>query len=68
MLNHTIDQAISKDKKPFESNYINSEKATHCFLTYSYPYSLKYPFDIIYLPGSCEAISQSIPFYYPVIN
>ena len=29
-------------------------------LTYSYPQNVKYPFDITYLPNSCEAGSESL--------
>ena len=33
------------------------------FLAYSYPHTVNHPFDIIYLPNSCEAVIES--FFLP---
>ena len=49
---------MSLDKKCWAVTTMISRMLSVTYLTSFYPYSLEYPFDIIYLPNPCEASSD----------
>ena len=61
MLNKTIDQAISICKNCWAITALSPRKLYVTCLTFFCPYNLRHPFDIIYLPNSCEVTSNSFP-------
>ena len=59
ILKETRYQAISIDKNFWAITTLSPRKLYISCLNYTYPLSLKHPFDIIYLPNFCEASSDS---------
>ena len=66
ILNQARDQANSRDKYMLAITIIDLRNLYLSCLTYSYLLTLRHPFNIIYLPHSCEASSHSffLPSHY----
>ena len=63
VLNQTRNKAISIDKNFMAITTLSPQKLHVSCLSDSYPFSLRNPFDIMYMPNGCEASLDS--FFLP---